>query len=107
MGILGIWANDVFLLIFFNLSAMDNYSKRDVLEMFNTNEKNVIAWFLSLNPLPICQLIKIFREKKWSRDISRDLSTQHLYFMLKKTMSFFYVYQILIPLNPLYRSNSQ
>ena len=68
---------------------MDNYSKRDVLEMFNTNEKNVIAWFLSLNPLPICQLIKIFRGKKWSRDISRDLSTQHLYFMLKKTMSFF------------------
>ena len=42
---------------------MENYSERDVLEMFNTNEKNVIAWFLSLNPLPICQLFKIFRGK--------------------------------------------
>ena len=84
---------------------MDSHSKREVLEMFNMNENIVIAWFLSLNPLPICQLFKIFRKKIWSLDISRDLSTQHLYFTLK-TMSFFYVYQILIPLN-LYRSNSQ
>ena len=73
---------------FFNLSAMDSHSKREVLEMFNINEKIVIAWFLSLNSLPIFQLFKIFRKKIWSRDISRDLSTQHLYFMLK-TMSFF------------------
>ena len=84
---------------------MDSHSKREVLEMFNMNEKIVIAWFLPLNPLPICQLFNIFRKKIWSLDISRDLSTQHLYFMLK-TMSFFYVYQILTPLN-LYRSNSQ
>jgi len=42
---------------------MDSHSKREVLEMFNMNEKIVIAWFLSLNSLPICQLFKIFRKK--------------------------------------------
>ena len=69
---------------------MDSHSKREVLEMFNINEKIVVAWFLSLNSSPIFQLFKIFRKKIWSRDISRDLSTQHLYFMLK-TMSFFFM----------------
>ena len=34
-------------------------------------EKNVIARFLFLNPLPICPIIS-----KWSREISCDLLTQ-------------------------------
>lgn len=38
---------------------MDGHSKREVLEIFNTNKKHVIARFLLLNPPPICQLFKI------------------------------------------------
>ena len=41
---------------------MDSHSnKLEALEIFNMNEKNVIAWFLFLNLLPICQLFKNFR----------------------------------------------
>ena len=72
----------------------------------SVHKKIVIAWFLSLNPLPIFQLFKIFGKKKWSQDISRDLSAQH-FILYVKDDEIFYVYQILIPLNPLYRSNSQ
>ena len=38
-----------------------------------------ITLFISLNPLPVCQLFKILKKKNWPRDISRDLLTQHLY----------------------------
>ena len=65
---------------------MDSHSKREEFEIFHCNEKNVIAWFLFLHLLPICQLFKIFFEK-WSRDISRDLETQNFYFKLLRTMS--------------------
>ena len=41
---------------------MDSHSnKLEALEIFNMNEKNVIVWFLFLNPLPICQLFNNFR----------------------------------------------
>ena len=43
----------MFSLIIFFLSVMDGHSKRDVLEIFNKNEKNVIAGFLFLNRPPI------------------------------------------------------
>ena len=50
---------------------MDGHSKRKVLEIFNINYKNVFSRFLFLN-----------RPPKWSRDISRDLLTQCLYFKM-------------------------
>ena len=78
-----------------------------VLEIFNTSEKNVIAWFLSLNLLLVCQLFKTFRRKK--------IVTWHIKWLIETTFIlcvkddevFFYVRQILIPLHPLCRSNSQ
>ena len=39
---------------------MVSHSKREVLEIFNMNKKNVIAGFLFFNPPPICQLFVIF-----------------------------------------------
>ena len=45
----------VFSLITFYWSAIDGHSKREVLEIFNMNEKNVIAIFLFLNRPPIGQ----------------------------------------------------
>ena len=45
----------VFSLITFYWSATDGHSKREVLEIFNINEKNVIARFLFLNRPPIGQ----------------------------------------------------
>ena len=38
---------------------MDGHYKREVLEIFNMNKKNVIARFLLLNLPPICQLFTI------------------------------------------------
>ena len=35
--------------------SMNSHSKREVLEIFNINEENSIAWFFFLNPPPICQ----------------------------------------------------
>ena len=61
----------MFSLTFFYWSAI----KREVLEIFNMNKKNVIAGFLFLNPPPIYQLFKFLA--KWSRDISLDLLTQN------------------------------
>ena len=52
----------LFSLIIFYWSATDSQSKREVLEICNINEKNVIAWFLFLIPPPICQIFKIFRQ---------------------------------------------
>ena len=45
----------VFSLITFYWSVMDGYSKREVLEIFNVNYKNVIARFLLLKLQPIGQ----------------------------------------------------
>ena len=39
-----------FSLIIFYWSAMDGHPKREVLEIFNMNEKNVIARFFFLKP---------------------------------------------------------
>ena len=39
----------------FSWSAMDGHSKREVLEIFNVNKKNVLARFLSLNWPPTGQ----------------------------------------------------
>ena len=39
---------------------MDGHSKREVLEIFNLNNKNVITQFLFLNPPPFRQLCTIF-----------------------------------------------
>ena len=39
----------MFSLIISDWSATDGHSKREVLEIFNMNKKNIIAWFLFLN----------------------------------------------------------
>ena len=39
---------------------MDSHSKREEFEIFNCNDKNVIASFLFLHLPPICQSFKIF-----------------------------------------------
>ena len=58
---------------------MDGYSKREVLEIFYVNEKNVITQFLFLNPSPIVLILSIIQDyiAKWSHDISCDLLTQY------------------------------
>ena len=50
---------------------MDSHSKREVLEIFNMNKKNVAARFLSLTDTN-WSIIYDFSKKK-SRDISRDV----------------------------------
>ena len=54
----------VFQMIFFPQNffcgAMDSHSKREEFEIFNCNDKNVIASFLFLHLPPICQSFKIF-----------------------------------------------
>ena len=45
----------MFSLIFSYWSAVDGHSKREVLEILNIIEKNVIALFLFLNRPPIDQ----------------------------------------------------
>ena len=68
---------------------MDSHSnKLEALEIFNMNEKNVIAWFLFLNPLPISQLFKNFRIMVTT---SRDPFTRYLYFKMIRTMNSFWV----------------
>ena len=64
----------LFLIIFYR-SAMDGYSKREVLERFNMNEKNVITQFLFLNSSPIILILSIIQDykAKWSHDISCDI----------------------------------
>ena len=50
---------------------MDGHSKRQVLEIFNMNEKNVISRFLFLTGRQLGN--NLWFLAKWSRDISRDL----------------------------------
>ena len=69
----------MFSLIIFYRSAMNGHSKREVLEIFNLNQKNVISLFLFLNNLRFLA--------KWPSDISRDLLTLCLYFKMLRTMS--------------------
>ena len=69
----------MFSLIIFYRSAMNGHSKREVLEIFNLNQKNVISLFLFLNNLRFLA--------KWPSDISRDLLTQCLFFKMSRTMS--------------------
>ena len=69
----------MFSLIIFYRSAMNSHSKREVLEIFNLNQKNVISLFLFLNNLRFLA--------KWPSDISRDLLTLCLYFKMLRTMS--------------------
>ena len=69
----------MFSLIIFYRSAMNGHSKREVLEIFNLNQKNVISLFLFLNNLRFLA--------KWPSDISRDLLTLCLYFKMIRTMS--------------------
>ena len=45
----------IFSLMNFSWSAIDGLSKRQVLEIFDMNKKNVFAWFLFLNRPPIRQ----------------------------------------------------
>ena len=56
---------------------MDSHSKREVLEIFNINKKNVMAGFLFLNPPPICQLFVIL-----SRMVLEIVKDRVLYFYL-------------------------
>ena len=69
----------MFSLIIFYRSAMNGHSKREVLEIFNLNQKNVVSLFLFLNNLRFLA--------KWPSDISRDLLTLCLYFKMLRTMS--------------------
>ena len=69
----------MFSLIIFYRSAMNGHSKREVLEIFNLNQKNVISLFLFLNNLRFLA--------KWLSDISHDLLTLCLYFKMLRTMS--------------------
>ena len=74
-----------FSLIFY-WSAGDGHSKREVLEIYNMNKKNVIARFLFF--LIGHQLVNNLQFlAKRSRDISRDLLTHYLYFKMLRTMS--------------------
>ena len=50
------------VIYFFYRSTMDSQFKCEMLEIFNMNEKNVIAWFVFIIPPPICRLFKIFRK---------------------------------------------
>ena len=68
----------MFSLIIFYWSTKDGHSKREVLEIFNMNQKNAIARFLFLNRPPISQWFTIF-------------STQYLYFKMLRTMSSLFV----------------
>ena len=60
--------------------------KRETLEIFKMNKKNVIARFLTLNPPAIFQLFTLFFAR-WLRDVSRDLLVPGLK-LLKKTSSY-------------------
>ena len=72
----------LFLIIFYR-SAMDGYSKREVLERFNMNEKNVITQFLFLNPSPIILILSIIQDykAKWSHDISCDIKAKLILYL--------------------------
>ena len=61
---------------------MDSHSKREVLEIFNMNKKNVAARFLSLTDTN-WSIIYDFSKKK-SRDISRDVLKGENFFMFAK-----------------------
>ena len=50
------------VIYFFYRSTMDTLLKCEMFEIFNMNEKNVIAWFVFIIPPPICRLLKIFRK---------------------------------------------
>ena len=50
----------MFSLIIFHWSAMDGHSKREVLEIFNMNKKNVVAWFLSVNRHQMVDNLRLF-----------------------------------------------
>ena len=52
----------IFTLIGFHWIAMYSHFKREVLELINMNEKNVMLAFF-LNSPPICQLLNFFNEK--------------------------------------------
>ena len=39
---------------------MDGHSKREVLEIFNMNKKNVVAWFLSVNRHQMVDNLRLF-----------------------------------------------
>ena len=52
----------MFSLLIFYWSAMDGHSKREVLEIFDIDKKNVIARCLFLNRPPIGQQFTIFRK---------------------------------------------
>ena len=41
---------------------MDGHSKREVLEIFNMNEKNVVARFLSLNRHQMVDNLRLFEK---------------------------------------------
>ena len=60
--------------------AMDSHFKREVLEIFNMNVKNIIAWICFLNLTPICQLLKIHRRKMVSYHVT-------YYFKIFRTIS--------------------
>ena len=67
---------------------MDGRSKREVLEIFinNINQKNVFFPISFLQPTTSWSIIYDFLAK-WSRDTSRELLTQCLYFKMLRTMS--------------------
>ena len=70
----------MFSLIILYRRARNGHSKREVLEIFNLNQKNVISLFLFLNNLRFLA--------KWPSDISRDLLTLCLYFKMLRTIIF-------------------
>ena len=50
------------VIYFFYRSTMDTLLKCEMFEIFNMNEKSVIAWFVFIIPPPICRLLTIFRK---------------------------------------------
>ena len=49
---------------------MDGHSKREVLQIFNVNKKNVIVQFVFVSRPQIGHNLRFF--VKWPRDISHD-----------------------------------
>ena len=50
----------MFSVIYFFMEVQWTLLKCEMFEIFNMNEKNVIARFVFIIPPPICRLLKIF-----------------------------------------------
>ena len=52
----------MFSVIYFFMEVQWTLLKCEMFEIFNMNDKNVIAWFVFIIPPPICRLLRFFRK---------------------------------------------